>query len=336
LGSFKLLAVLINIFHIKNFPPLQGQIDEILIACCDLIFCSIFALIWLWRYSPVSCKAIIKNIRPTRTLHYILLCSAGMLVQCVHIPLYDPFALIRILCAWMAIFFAFQFSVITNDIYDIDADKISNASRPLVTQTVKIPQYLTIDFVTLALSLLFSYWVGERFCMIMLLFIAVYFIYSVPPLRLKRFFPLSCLLIGLQALLAFMAGEHCLERTNIFVYPSYGLQWLIFIAFTLSSNIKDLKDIAGDKLTKIPTLPTLLGEETGRRLIAFLVFISYCLTPVFVAATFPKASIFVISVVCGLISLFYIRRKNAQEKVIFLFYFIYIIFVTLAIKGSLN
>lgn len=329
---FKFLAITINVLHLKNFPLPEGVVDENIIVLLELFLASFLAFVWLWRFNPKKFHAVLKNIRLTRSIHYILLCLLGVFLYCLNSPLKDFFALIRIASIFLSIFFAFQFSIIINDIFDMDCDKISNVKRPLITQTLNKDEYLKIGYVSLALSLLFAYWVSEISLMIVLLFIAFYFLYSAPPLRLKRFFPVSSIIIGLQALLAFIAGEFCLQYDYVpkFIHPY--LYWLIFISFTLSGNIKDLKDIEGDKQTGIATLPVMLGEKKGRFIIALFVLTSYCLVPCFISFSYPNSGVFTISLLFGLANFVYIRNKNAKEKIIFLNYFIYVFILMLIVR----
>jgi 4-hydroxybenzoate polyprenyltransferase len=169
--------------------------------------------------------------------------------------------------------------------------------------------------------------------MFILLFIAFYFLYSVPPLRLKRFFPVSTVIIGIEALLAFLAGEFAFAKIGVPTQLPQPLLWLIFLVFLLSSNIKDLKDFAGDKQTGVFTLPVLVGETRGRRLIAFLVFTSYCFVPILLPLVFEQLHILVVSLVFALASFIYISRKNAQEDAIFFTYFIYVFFLLVSVSS---
>ncbi len=329
---FKFMAFLINTLHLDNFPFEKGFIDESLVSILELILISFTSLIWLWRYDHAKCKAVIKNMRLTRSLHYILLCLIGALLYSLGLPILDLFALIRIAGMFFAVFFAFQFSVVTNDIFDIDCDKLSNPGRPLVAENLKPDEYLNIGFVYLGLSLLFGYWVSGTCLMIILLFIALYFIYSVPPLRLKRFLLISPLIIGLEAVLAFALGRLSFAENLSSGYHDSPIFWLIFIAFTLSSTVKDLKDIDGDRKSGVITLPTLFGKEGSRKIIAFLVFVSYCCAPYFIILRFNKPYGLVLSIVFGLINLFYIQRRKSQERIIFLLYFIYALLLILIIR----
>ena len=325
LKVFEFMAFIINTFHLKNFPFVRATVDEVLVVLLEVLFTGVLCLVWLWRYDPAKYSAVLKNVRPTRTLHYMFLCFVGVLVSVFHSPIKDFFSLLYIVGALLSVGFAFQFSVVINDIYDLDCDRVSNAGRPLVTGALNKREYLRIGFFYLAFSILCAYWVGPTCFTLTLLFIAFYFLYSAPPLRLKRFFPVSVLVIGLQAVLAFLIGAYTFERSGVRAYLPALLLWLIFIVFFFSSNIKDLKDTSGDRETGIPTLPVLLGEEKGRKVIAFLVFLSYCLVPLFLGFVFPGFKAYLITLLFALLSFICIQKKSTKEEIIFLIYFIYVI-----------
>jgi 4-hydroxybenzoate polyprenyltransferase len=319
----KLLVAGINTLHLKIILLPEGIISENIVVLLELLLTALLSLVWLWRWNKPKAKAILKNMRLTRSAHYMLLCLVGIAVYCLDTPIKDIFSLIPIFGTLAAIFFAFQFSVVVNDIFDTECDRISNAQRPLVRGVLDQGEYLRIGLVFLAFSLLFSYWVNETSIMILLLFIAFYFLYSAPPFRLKRFWPLSCLIIGVEALLAFImgeaslaAGEEALRFHAFFFLP-------ILAIFTLASNIKDLKDIEGDRCAGVATLPVLFGERTGRIIIASLVAVSYCLVPYFLRSIFPQAKVTVLSACFAVVSFLYLLKKSSREWILFLIYFIY-------------
>jgi 4-hydroxybenzoate polyprenyltransferase len=335
IGTMKFLAFIINVLHWKNFPFSEGNIDEPLMALMQLLITAVLAVLWFARYDGAACRSMLKNTRLTRTFHYMLLCLLGILTYGLIHPLKDFFALINMASALLSIGLAFQFSVVINDIFDVEGDRISNSDRPLITQSLDKQTYLHIGFVCLALSLLLAAWTSAKMFMILLLFISLYFLYSAPPLRLKRFLPISAFIIGLQALLAFLAGQCALQKGIAHAQLAAPvLSWLVFMVFFLSSHVKDLKDIAGDREMGIPTLPVLLGEKKGRDHIALLVFLSYCLVAALLPIVFPDVNIFVVSLGFALANLIALR-KNAQERTIFILYFIYALFLLFSIRSTL-
>ena len=92
---------------------------------------------------------------------------------------------------------------------------------------------------------------------------------------------------------------------------------------------KDLKDVEGDRLSNIPTLPVMLGEARARTIIAGLVFLSYLIVPLFFYLVFFSHTFMVISIGFGIANFIYIRNQYAQERVIFFMYFAYAILLIL-------
>ena len=320
---FRFLISLSRSIHLHLPSKLMGIVEEDIIVMTQILFTVILAAIWFLRYDLKKGKALLKNLRFTRSFHYIIMVIMGISLYFYDMRETDVFILIKIMGMLCAIFFACQFSAVVNDIFDIECDRISNKDRPLITGVLDKSEYLKVGVVYLAFALLFAIWVSDTCFMITLVFIAMYFIYSVPPFRLKRFFPISSMIIGIQALLAFLLGQMSLETEGVqtFIYPS--ILWLIFLAFMLSSNIKDLKDIEGDRHCGVYSLPIIFGEVKARQIIACLVFLSYLIVPLFLYPMFYKSIILILSFLFGLANYFYIKRKNAQEKIIFYIYFMY-------------
>jgi len=329
---FKLLGFLLSKINLQISPFPSGPMDESILVLLQLLTITALGLFWLRRFDILKYQAIIKNARLTRSLHYCILCLLGVLIKYLDLPVEDVFLPNRIAGALLAVFFAFHFSVVINDLFDIDCDRLSNKDRPLITGALNKKEYLNIGCVFLCLSLLFAYWVSESCVMIILLFIALYFVYSAQPFRLKRLFPISACIIGLEAVFAFAAGEAALDRPIASSYFHGYLFWPIFLIFSLGSNIKDLKDVQGDRAMGVVTLPILLGEDAGRKVIAFLVFLSYCLVPYFLRQLFPGTKLLLLSLCFALASFVYILNKKGKEKIIFVIYFAYVLLLVVLLR----
>lgn len=332
-GFILFLRALIFVFRFihprLDSGKLGGMLDEGVVVIIELLFTLSMVVIWFLRYDIKKFKALLKNLRFTRCFHYIIMVLMGIALYFYDVRERDLFILVRIIGMFCAIFFACQFSAVVNDIFDIDCDRISNKDRPLIIGVLGTNEYLKVGIVYLAFALLFAILVSDSCFIITLVFIALYFIYSVPPFRLKKFFPISSMIIGIQALLALLLGRLSLEKegTEVSIYPS--IAWLMFLVFLLSSNIKDLKDIEGDRHCKFYTLPVIFGEVKARKIIACLVLLSYLIVPVFLYLLFYSHIITIFSLLFGLANYLYIRRQNAQERVIFGIYFIYAFMIIL-------
>ncbi len=99
-----------------------------------------------------------------------------------------------------------------------------------------------------------------------------YFLYSMPPLQLKRVTFFSKLLISLNSLILVLLGQ--LFHSGDFGLP-LNIIIFFFVCVTATLNFIDLKDYEGDKNAGIKTLPVALGLDRSKKVIGLFFFISY-------------------------------------------------------------
>lgn len=321
------------LFHRVPLPYVrEGAMEDANLLIVELLFGVIALGLWFWRYDRVKARAAFQNMRIGRSVHYAIMGLLGLSVYLLRNEVTDLFAPIKALGMLAAVFFAFQFSVVTNDLVDVGCDEISNKTRPLVSGIFKAEEYLRLGLVYLALSLLFALWVGDYCFGGTILFIVLYFLYSMPPLRLKRVFLLSSVIIGLEAVVAFLLGQVCLDEKGTLNFIDMPLWLALFLAFFLASHVKDLKDIEGDRRCGIPTLPVLLGKARACKVIGCLVFASYILIGlcVWLHPEFGGSWVLGGLAACfGAFNLIYLWRGKAEEKTIFVSYFLFAGFLLL-------
>ena len=94
---------------------------------------------------PISNKirALIKNIRPLRSIHYIILVFLGISIGAGTIANIN---LIKTILCFVSIIFGWQFAVIINDIFDKDVDRLSNKRRPLIKNIFSVREYFLVGF----------------------------------------------------------------------------------------------------------------------------------------------------------------------------------------------
>ena len=328
---FRFLFFVFNFLGIKDrFYPAytflsKATLDEAGLVLIEMMLAFFLVAVWYFCYAKEKFKALLKNLRLTRSFHYLLMTFMGLLVYFSSFLPKDFFILIRALSILIAIFFACQFSAILNDTVDFNSDKLSNPLRPLPKGIFKKEEYLKVGFVYLGFCLLFSWWVGDNCFVITLLFIVLYSLYSLFPFRIKRFYPFSSLVIGLESVLAFILGEVSLKTEEMLSLKYPLAVWLIFLVFSLSSNIKDLKDVEADKIEGVITLPVIFGRIKAQRIIAFLVMLSYLFVPIFVMRYVSFVGIiWLISLFWGGANFLYIyKTKHFNEQIVFILYFIY-------------
>lgn len=344
LRSFKLLSRLIPILKadVLNLSLMfsSGIFGEEYLVSFELIIIVLLCAFWFSRYDRKKFEALVANFRFIRSFHYFLLLFVGIAFylyannfNSLGVP--EGFSLIKLFAIFFALFFAGQFSIVTNDIVDFECDKISNSDRPLVKGVFSKSEYLNLGVIFLIFSLLFAAASGSGSFIAIIQFICLYFIYSMPPLKLKRFFLMSSLIIGLQAVLAFFLGFILFQDTPTRFNMPPEIAWLIFIIFSLSASVKDLKDIEGDRASGVFTLPVILGEASARRVIGALVCVSYLIVPFFLIRSFNFASVYLlvfVTYIFGALNYFYILKRYAKEKIIFCLYYICVFSVLLLIR----
>ena len=277
---------------------------------------------WLIAYHPKAALSFLRNIRPKRTIHYFIMITGGIVLAAIKngpfiLNASDIIALgalaVSYLCAWL-------FAVGVNDCADIAIDRISNVGRPLVTGSLTETEMRggNLFFFSWLLlgGFLSGYWGFFTICA----FTAAYYIYSAPPLRLKRIPFLSTFLISIACLAASMAGFYFIDSGKLLSDFPWRAILLTLFFFTLFLNVKDIKDIEGDRKNGVPTIPVIFGERWGREAVGFLVVVAFLSVPVILG----KWILFWPSLVAAGLSYLLIMAKPYREWAIFVVYFAYI------------
>ncbi|MFZ1306822.1 MAG: UbiA family prenyltransferase [Ferruginibacter sp.] len=267
---------------------------------------------------PAITREIFSDLRFLRILHYVALALLGFALYFSNQDLAPYFSQQQ---QWLvfplfiiALVYAAVFAIITNNIADIETDKISNTERPLIKRTVKQGPYLLAGVLCLAYSLILSLLVNSTMFYCIVIISAGYYIYSCKPFRLKRIPFIAKLLIGFNSLVVAVCG-FVLAGGSLVDFP---VIWAVFIVLPLSlaANFVDLKDTAGDGKTGIKTLPVMLGESRAIHLIAFFTVCTYLMAAVII-------NLIWVYPMCGIMTVLHIvllYRKPYNEKPIFLIY----------------
>jgi len=264
--------------------------------------------------------ALIKNCRPERIIHMLLLFVFGSSLASgewfnswIDVQSY--------VLALLAFTWAAMFSICQNDIHDEKIDTISNPNRPLVTKELSKKDLETASKIFLGLAILSAYASSHYVLFFTCLFVVVYFIYSNPPLRLKRVPILSSFLISVACLSVLMAGFFLINPDkNIVAFPPR-LVLAVLIFYTFISNFRDIKDVEGDRAMGVKTLPVLFGVKKAKKLIAGTGFILFLLIPLYLKSYFLVLP----ALATGLLSSYFITTEDYREWKVFLTYLIFFV-----------
>ncbi|MFP4403894.1 MAG: UbiA family prenyltransferase [Candidatus Woesearchaeota archaeon] len=276
----------------------------------------IFLIFLYYLYNKNKFIAIFKDSRFLRIGHFCLLFVLGIIIALdgnYNLTIID---FIKIFIIFIIIILAWFFSVFTNNISDFKIDLISNKNRPLIKGIITKKDYIILSIFSFIFVILFSILIDYYILFLALVFISVYFLYSMPPLRLKQIPLFSKVMIAFNTLICFLMGYYFI--TENFNAP---FEYIVFIMvfFSLIINFIDIKDYKGDKSQNILTLPTLLGLKKSKFIIGIF-FLSTHILAYFFFDFFYNIYHLLILTILGIIQFYFINKKKYSEKPIFISY----------------
>lgn len=283
--------------------------------------------------------SLLRAARPLRSLFYASITCLGLVMGASFLKPYypglasDPFAYLGAVAAILSIYFLFQFQVIVNDYFDREIDAVSGkqtyfslgvagggsggSEAVVVGRGFGACDAAVLGTAYLGLSLAFAACIGYASLLILLAAHVVGIVYSVPPMRLKRFFLINTFVLSLGVLLVAYLGFSLFGgRHTIGAFPR-GVAGAMVIGFAFALGIKDVGDFAGDSRAGVGTAVTVLGPKWGRRLLAGAMLAMYVAVPFLVE--YPL--LLVACVPCGVASALGVLRWG--ERVIFVAFFVF-------------
>jgi 4-hydroxybenzoate polyprenyltransferase len=318
LGEQKITTDILNT-NTAHQQYFSQKISIVFVLCIVLLLA-----ITLWIKHKTKFLVLIKNIRPIRLFHWYAFAILGIYFG-VHSGLPPPIVNIYFILDLVALFIAttsiWLFSVWDNDEEDLAIDQISNSDRPLVNQAFSRAEWSSFKKAFLFFGVLASWLAGYYIFTLFLLFLLTYHHYSRKPLRFKRILGLSSVAVPLNTLLVFSAGF-------FIVHPGIQIDALplrimlgIFILYYALENVKNLKDIAGDRASGITTFAVVWGDKTN----LYFSLLALPLTIFFILFLKPPLVLAITgSIITGL-AVYFINKKPYRELPIFLLYLVFLI-----------
>lgn len=176
--------------------------------------------------------------------------------------------------AWLA-------SVVINDFSDQKIDALTNPTRPLQSGSIPPDLYQTFGILFFLASLLLMALVSTQATIFLAIYQGIAWLYSAPPLRLKRFPLVATGLASGASLLILLSGYLVFAAEKSISALPWQIPVFFFVAYTLLIPIKDFKDTPGDRADGVLTLPVLLGEVRAKHLIGAFYFFFF-ITSIFI------------------------------------------------------
>jgi geranylgeranylglycerol-phosphate geranylgeranyltransferase len=155
-------------------------------------------------------------------------------------------------------------SMVINDIFDINVDRINSPHRPLVNGEVTMKEAYLLSLLLLGTSEYLTFrFLPFNLQMIIQMVIVQIILYTPVLKRIFLIKNLSC--AGLVSFSIFFNGLASAGNTLLITNKNFGLfsiaLSLIFFGSWSNEIILDMRDIEGDKNNKIVTIPTLFGND---------------------------------------------------------------------------
>lgn len=277
---------------------------------------------------PKKLSALYTAIRPTRLFAQFALLGIGCffaLAQSHRLDIFTPQLILSSVVAGLAIFFSWIFSVFLNDIADIDIDRVTNPLRPLPQRIIQPGELKYFAIAAAIVTLLCALALGYKIFFLFSVTLAIGYLYSTPPFRLKKWLFVSNIAMGTTGTILFAAGFLLFNPNNTLVNLPPAITILVFVVMTLLASVKDLKDYAGDLAGGAHTVLTVWGLKKGKLIIALMAFVAIMLFPILLR----QADLLWISLAFGTAQIFVILDKRSRELWVFGVMLIYVFLVYL-------
>ncbi len=230
-----------------------------------------------------------------------------------------------VVLSWLA-------SVILNDIHDTHIDTITNSNRPLIKNVINQSTYLSYGIIFFFFILLFAGMVSPTALILVFLYQVLAYVYSAPPLRLKRFPLLATALAAFANILILALGYITQsESKSLHTLPTVLILYLL-LALTISLSLKDFKDIPSDAKDKVFTLPVILGEDLAKLVLGGLIFVIFALSPLIL----NQPSFLLLGLIAATLAYIIIQKGTSDKTSFFSYYrFSFLFFSLLFLYGCL-
>jgi 4-hydroxybenzoate polyprenyltransferase len=254
---------------------------------------------------------IVRLLRPFRLIHYGGFAAGGVVMGAVIGK--APLDIYLLFYSVVSALVAFQGAVFLNDIFDAEIDVLADKPTPFSKGVLSLKESYVLAVGLSVASLLLALRCGTASLLALSGLHVVSLVYSTPPLRAKRIYPLNVSLLAVAGLSVMVSGFA--SHASVLLFP---VRMLILVLVTLTATFgtKDMADIEGDRRRGIRTLFTILGLQKARWVNAALVLVAYLATPLILA--YPK--LYWAAAPAGLATAATMLARKSREWLILLVY----------------
>lgn len=206
------------------------------------------------RKSKIS--SLVSMIRPANSILVGFAVIVGIAVASNN---YHEIFTLRSLFGFLTGFFISSFSMVSNDIYDAEVDRVNQPDRPIPNGTVSKRQATSFAIVLLVLGTLASAALGVLTFGIAVVFAFIGWYYNY---RGKQSGLFGNTLVALSLAIPYIFGSVSLGDYRINL--GYILALTSFLAGMGREVLKGISDVEGDKVRNVKTVAVTRGTKTAR------------------------------------------------------------------------
>lgn len=324
-----------NVAMFPNFDSTRYvQFHQLLTAYYVVIGCVLLLLLGILSLGR-GLVSYLRSLRPAQTFFFGGIVLAGMamgwraeggdqiILSVLQTPFWVnlPYAVLGVISALLV----WHVSAMWNDIADRRTDD-QREGRLVASGMVSRGSFLSASLVLLIVSLLLASLLSLQHVALIALLAILAYIYSFPPLRLKKH-AMSPLLIGLGTSLAFIYGYTApfsevagFEGTDVYYLTGEVISasldpfaimvaGFMFLGLVVGSLITDVDGYGEDARAGVQTIYTVAGLERGVAIVSALIFVS-ALAPL---ALLPSLQDLIVLGALGAVGgLVFLRRRSSR------------------------
>lgn len=264
---------------------------------------------------PEKVKGYFQLVRPFTLLPPLTAGIFGTLIALAyyHIFMFWKFYTTIIICASLSLMFMQAFGQVSNQIADVEIDKINKAYRPLPSGILSRNEALILLFVFLGLTLITACFVNPLFLCFSCIGLFVSYAYNFEPLRLKKHLWVNTL--GLAFSRGFLPFPMTWSAIGIGV--NNPIPWLLggfaFLWVFFGQNFKDFPDVKGDSEHGIRTLPTVYGVEESLKILQILSLLPFIYLSFIIAVDWVPVKLLILFVL-GYFAIVMVTQSNVELR----------------------
>ncbi len=304
-------------YNIPKILPeeLLQNISQVSFNLINVFVIIVLLIPFCYFYNPLFFKMILKRFRWERVIQYLLILffSFSMVGDLHSIRIFIfVFNCIGIYLIWLG-------SVLVNDYYDLEIDKLNRVTRNIWLPLIK-NEVITGVAILWGLALVIASQISSLVFFMYLAVIILTYLYSAPPVRFKQYI-FSSFFIGFCAFYVVLIGVF--SNINSYYYSDKVLYVAVLFGLTLAAgaNVIDLKDYVGDKMKNIKSFVTVFGVKKSKIIIAMITGLSYILIGI-ALVKIMKTQLYYVAILPAVVMPYMIMRfKNTKKWWIAFFLF---------------